>query len=365
MSLKSVRHRIGHTLRTLFPNGDSKELKALQQEIQILRRELQSVEINERNALKQEMELLRNELQGSGERELTLLKQEIDILRNEIQENIAAIHRLEILTLPQRISLLNQFGKALPPTVPGKTKQSFKPQGFSFGIITDGRRNEKLARLVLSIRSQNIATDNIQVLIAGKVNSISGIDDVTLVPMSQAASEGRLGAMRNALTKESRFNKFVSLDDDFLLHPFWGTAVQEVREDFDIATSIILNPDLSRYCDWVNLIENFTFLRAYHEMFDKCQYMTGGYGIYKDYIFEDHTWNDDLGFYQGEDVSFSRRLFNAGYQLKFIPQAIVMHDDERYRQKGYGVIRSMPTEQALDLKPLTLRMEKLCPRTLS
>ena len=49
-----------------------------------------------------------------------------------------------------------------------------------------------------------------------------------------------------------------------------------------------------------------------------------------------------LGFYQGEDVSFSRRLFDAGYQLKFIPKAIVMHDDERYRQKGYGVIRLKP-----------------------
>ena len=114
--------------------------------------------------------------------------------------------------------------------------------------------------------------------------------------------------MRNSLAKEAQFNKFVSLDDDFLLHPKWASAVDEVKNDFDIATSIILNPDLSRYCDWVNLIENYTFLRAYHEMFDKCRYMTGGYGIYKDYIFKDHAWNDDLGFYQGEDVSSAQAL---------------------------------------------------------
>jgi hypothetical protein len=115
----------------------------------------------------------------------------------------------------------------------------------------------------------------------------------------------------------------------------------------------------------VNIIENYTFLRAYHETFDKCQYVTGGYGIYKDFIFLEHSWNDNLGFYQGEDVSFSRRLFDAGFQLKFIPKAIVMHDDERYRQKGYGVIRLKTAEECGELLNLSLRLEKLCPRTLS
>jgi len=365
VSLKALRHKVGSLLRKLFPNGDNPEINILKHEIQMLRRELQIVEANERNALKQEVEILRNELQGSGERELLILKQEIDILRNEIQENIAAIHRLEILTLPDRIALLNQFGKALPPTVPGQTRESFKPKGFSFGIITNGQRNDKLVRLIYSIRAQNISTDDYEILIAGIVDEIEGFEDIKRIPMSDAANQGRLGAMRNSLAKVAQFNKFVSLDDDFLLHPKWASAVDEVKNDFDIATSIILNPDLSRYCDWVNLIENYTFLRAYHEMFDKCQYMTGGYGIYKDYIFKEHAWNDDLGFYQGEDVSFSRRLFDAGYQLKFLPKAIVMHDDERYRQKGYGVIRSKTNDQCSDLLPVRLRMEKLCPRTLT
>ncbi len=365
MSPLSIRSRLGRLLGRLFPNGWKQDVHLLKQEIQALRRELYSLEASQKNSLKQEAEILRNDLQGGGERELSLLKQEIDILRNEIQENIAAIHRLEILTLAERIDLLRQFQKALPPTLPGKTRQSFKPLGYSFGIITNGARTPKLKRLVYSIRAQNIPNEKSEVLIAGNVAGIEGFEGVKVLPMSAAAAEGRLGAMRNALAKEARFNKFVCLDDDFLLHPGWADAIEEVKGDFDIATSIILNPDLSRYCDWVNLIENYTFLRSYSESFNTCQYMTGGYGIYKDYIFLEHAWKDDLGFYQGEDVCFSRRLFTAGYQLKFIPKAMVMHDDERYRQKGYGVIRSTPDEIFTDLKPLTMKMEKLCPRTLT
>jgi hypothetical protein len=365
MSNQGVRYKIGSFLKRIFPNGEAREINALKQEVQILRRELQSVEAGDHNIVKQEMEILRNDLQGSGDRELAMLRQEIDILRNEIQENIAAIHRLEVLTLSQRLQLLNDFGKSLPPTVAGKTRQSYKTKGFSFGIITNGKRNEKLCNLIQSIKAQNLTPDCYEILIAGCVGDLNGWSDVRKFEMDQAAAEGRLGAMRNVLANNAKFNKFVSLDDDFLLHPQWADAVNEVKGDFDIATGIILNPDLSRYCDWVNLIENFTFLRAYHETFNKCQYMTGGYGIYKDVIFREHSWNDELGFYQGEDVSFSRKLFNAGYELKFIPKAIVMHDDERYRQKGYGVIRSNPTDKCSDLQPISLRMEKLCPRTLS
>ncbi|MBI5252487.1 MAG: hypothetical protein HY912_23580 [Desulfomonile tiedjei] len=358
-------YKLGAYLAKSLPATENGELETLRQEIIRLRAELQTFKISETNSTKQEIEILRSDLQGSGEREVILLKQEIDILRNEVLDNIAAINRLEILTLKDRIDLLHEFGKALPPTFAGRTKESFKPLGFSFGIITNGKRNEKLARLVETIRLQDLAADQYEILVAGCVDGIPDCADIRKFYMDQAAAEGRLGAMRNVLAKAASFNKFVCLDDDFLLHPRWAEGVLAVDGDFDLATGIILNPDLSRYCDWVSLIENYTFLRAYHEMFDKCQYMTGGYGIYKDYVFVDQYWDDHLGFYQGEDVSFSKRLFNAGYQLKFIPKAIVMHDDDRYSQKGYGVIRTQAYEEANGSSPITLRMEKLCPRTLS
>ena len=365
MIAQRLRYRVGEFLKRFFPAPENLEIEGLKQELKELKEGLQAVQWGEINSVRREIESLRTDLQDADDKDLALMRQEIDILRNEIQEDIAAIHRLEILTLSQRISLLNDFGKALPPTVPGRTKKSLKPHGYSFGIITNGKRNEKLANLIESIRNQNLSDERYEILIAGCVDEIRGYDGIRKFAMDQAASEGRLGAMRNVLARAAAFNKFVSLDDDFLLHPKWAEAVEEIGGDFDIATGIIVNPDLSRYCDWVNIIENYTFLRAYHEAFDKCQYVTGGYGIYKDFIFLEHAWNDDLGFYQGEDVSFSKRLFDAGYQLKFVPKAVVMHDDENYRQKGYGVIRLKSAEQPVEGLPLTLRIEKLCPRTLS
>jgi glycosyltransferase involved in cell wall biosynthesis len=296
--------------------------------------------------------------------ELEALRREVELLRHEIQENIVAIHRLEILTFNQRLALLSAFGKELKPSSPGKTKESTKPAGYSFGIITNAARPEKLECLIQSIQAQDLSKDQFEILVAGKVRGFQSRNDLTALLMENEAEEGRLGAMRNVLAKAARFNKFVCLDDDLLLHPRWVEAVEAVQEDFDLATGVIVNPDLSRYCDWVNNVSDWTFLRCYHEGFNMSQYVTGGYGIYKDYIFQDHAWREDLGFYQGEDVRFSRALFEAGYQLKFIPQAIVMHDDERYRQKGYGVIRVTQCPEPADANVLNLKLEKLCPRTV-
>ena len=331
----------------------------------MLKQGLNGGHVNSVNALRREIETLRTELEGWGDSDRAMLRQEIEILRNELLENVTAIHRLEILTLAERNELLNDFGKALPPTRAGKTRDSSKPKGFSFGIITNGKRNEKLARLIETIHRQNLKPEMYEILIAGCVAEIPSNIGIRKFHMDKAASEGRLGAMRNVISTESTFNKFVCLDDDFLLHPRWADAVTEIKGNFDVATGIIVNPDLSRYCDRVNFIQNATLLRSYNEMFDKCQYVTGGYGIYKDCIFREHSWNEDVGFYQGEDVSFSKRLFDAGFRLKFIPKAIVMHDDERYRQKGYGFIRLSSDVEALDRSALCLKIEKLAPRTLT
>lgn len=360
-----LKQRLGSLLQKVFPLRTNGEIEALKQEIEALRNELHAVELAGLSGANTGIEDHRTCPVATGEIEPAMMKLELDLLHNEMQENIAAIQRLEILTLDRRLNLLHTFGKTLPPTCQVGTGRSTKTSGYSFGIITNGKRNEKLYRLIDTIASQDLAPDRYEVLVAGCVAELDHDIGLRTFPMEDAAEEGRLGAMRNVLGKSARFNKFVCLDDDFLLHPGWTQAVEAIGDDFDVATGIILNPDLSRYCDWVNIIENYTFLRSYSERFDKCQYVTGGYGIYKDYILSEHSWNDKLGFYQGEDVSFSRKLFNAGYKLKFIPRAIVMHDDERYRQKGYGVVRLKAAEELEDAAIRTLRLEKLCPRTLS
>jgi GT2 family glycosyltransferase len=67
--------------------------------------------------------------------------------------------------------------------------------------------------------------------------------------------------------------------------------------------------------------------------------LTGGLTIMKRWVWDKVKWDDSLGFYQMEDVDFTRRLQDAGVRIAFNPYSTVTHDDRRYTQSGKFVLR--------------------------
>ena len=162
MGGNGILEKMRDLLGRLIPSRDNGEIEALRTEVKLLREKTDNIG----NALKQysadQESNCSADLVRSKNKEIELLNKEIEILRNEIQENIAAIHRLEILTLNARIQLLADFEKALPPTVPGRTRRATKPQGYTFGIITNGQRNHKLVKLIETIRTQKLHLESLR-----------------------------------------------------------------------------------------------------------------------------------------------------------------------------------------------------------
>jgi hypothetical protein len=48
-------------------------------------------------------------------------------------------------------------------------------------------------------------------------------------------------------------------------------------------------------------------------------------------------WSDSLGFYQFEDIDFSRRIHAQGLRIRFCKESVVTHNDERYYGNNYQV----------------------------
>lgn len=212
-------------------------------------------------------------------------------------------------------------------------------KGYSFCIITNGKRPAKLRREIDSIRNQKDAPP-FEILVGGAVPDDLGAD-VRIVSMPDHANGGRLGAMRNRLVDEARFDRVIVADDDLIFHDgfFRGLAAGAAREDADVICVRFLNPDGSRFWDWAthggprghSLLE-------YGET-DSHVYVTGGLCIARRSMARSVRWNDTRGFYEGEDVEFSRRLRDAGAVIRFNPECRVTHDDPGYTQRGKVVER--------------------------
>lgn len=205
-----------------------------------------------------------------------------------------------------------------------------KPAGYSFCIITNGKRPQKLAEEIASIHALRIPV--YEILVGGDIPV--GLEGVRTLAMPEAAKGGRLGEMRNRLIEISLYDHLVMADDDMLFQPDFYKGLCEFGEDYEVMCVRLLNLDGSRFWDWATIGgPRGHRLIDYHET-DSYLYVTGGFCVMKAEVAARVQWDSKRGFYQAEDVDFSRRLQAAGISIKFNRRSTVVHTDARYTQVG-------------------------------
>jgi glycosyltransferase involved in cell wall biosynthesis/thioredoxin-like negative regulator of GroEL len=222
--------------------------------------------------------------------------------------------------------------------------------GWSFLIITNGKRPRKLAREIESIRALKIP--QFEILVGGEppTELPEGVGTVLAV---DAARNGRLGEMRNALTAAARYDHFVVVDDDFIFHDDFYSGLQRYGDDWKALSVRILNPDGSRFWDWATHGGPRGHVLLDYTDDDDHVYITGGLILLKAEVADRVKWDDGRGFYQGEDLDFSSRLRKAGIRPSFNRHSSTTHDDGHYMLVMNPVGRQMarrPVELGLPVR---------------
>lgn len=216
--------------------------------------------------------------------------------------------------------------------------------GYSFCIITNGKRPAKLRREIESIRALGIPA--FEIIVGGELPRDFSTQGLRVVPLPEAARAGRVSAMRNRLTEAARFDRLVVADDDLLFHGDFYAGLLAYGDDFEVLSVRILNPDGTRFWDWATYGGPRGHCLLDYGETDPFVYLTGGLGVMKAHIADRVKWDEALGYYQLEDVEFSGRLRRAGIAIRFCPYSTVTHDDDRYSQVGTTVVRRGPLEEA-------------------
>lgn len=212
-----------------------------------------------------------------------------------------------------------------------------RPFGYSFCIITNGKRLSKLRAELDSIRA--LAIPHYEILIAGELPPGMATDGFNFYPLPDAAHNGRLGEMRNLLCAKARYNHLIVCDDDLLFQEDFYKGLVRFGEDYDVLCVKFLNADGTRYWSWATVGgPRGQVLLDYHET-DPFLYVTGGLCIMKSWVADKVKWDSVRGMNQMEDVDFSRKLQAAGIRIDLCLEATVIHDDWRITQTGDQVFR--------------------------
>lgn len=255
------------------------------------------------------------------------------------QEGVTPLfHALIGLTPGERSEWLENEERTAIETVRGALEadaesRRTRDKGFSFCIITNGRRTEKLNRQIASIRALNLP--NYEILVGGVVSNVP--QGVRTLEMESAARTGRLGHMRNSLARAARYDRLIVSDDDIIFASQFGKGLDRLGGLYEVVGARILNPDGSRFWDWAATGGTKGAALLDYWTADVDVYLTGGFCILNASVLNRVRWHEYLGFYQAEDVDFTKKLKQADVRIGFNPYCKVIHDDDRYSRVSQRV----------------------------
>lgn len=239
---------------------------------------------------------------------------------------------------------------------------------ISFGIKTNRKNEFKTIAVIFSILSQNINSENFEILITGDTDfkyipeTIFKSYKIRLIKDLESANNGKLATMLNTIVREARYDYVCSCDDDIIFTDGWYQKLcifLKNNPSSKIISFPIKNTDGSRFWDWAyNDSQSGSQLANLGEKSNQV-YVTGGMVVLHKQVWQTVKWDDSKGFYQKEDVDWSERVRKAGYTIEFCTHASVLHNDWRYFQSGTKVIKSKKLEEILDHTPLAFQFGSL------
>jgi hypothetical protein len=187
---------------------------------------------------------------------------------------------------------------------------------FTFGIITAGNSDDSLNLVIDSIEQQNIP--EYQILIVG--NSNVSRTNTFIIPFDESIKQAWITRKKNLITLNARYENIVYSHDYVVFEPEWYSGFLKFGDNFKVCMNKFVNPDYSRFRDWVIWPHNDNFMDSIvlpnrecllpYDMthLSKYQYISGTYWVAKKNLMMEFPLDENLCWGQGEDVSWSMKV---------------------------------------------------------
>lgn len=187
---------------------------------------------------------------------------------------------------------------------------------FTFGIITAGTSDDYLNLVIDSIENQNIPEYEIIIVGDSQVNR----NNTSIIKFDESVKSAWITRKKNIITINSKYDNIVYTHDYVIFDDGWYDGFLKFGEDFKICMNKFVNPDYSRFRDWVIWPHNDNFMDSIvlpnreclipYDMthLSKYQYISGTYWVAKRSVMLEFPLNEKLSWGDSEDVEWSIRV---------------------------------------------------------
>lgn len=212
---------------------------------------------------------------------------------------------------------------------------------WSFGIVSDGQRKEKVYNIIEQIRSFEIPL--YEILICGPSEGWVVGDHVRILDDSKLYSDMRIPISRkkNHIINEAKYNNLILMHDRISFDSAWYIKMKEYGNFYDcLCTKIVMEgTESDRMSDWLILntfhnslwerIKPKNIILPYDEWSPEI-FVSGGFMQIKKHLIKEIMLNPSLFWGEKEDVDLSQRLYQAGVLFEFFVDNKLMSEARRF-----------------------------------
>jgi hypothetical protein len=237
-----------------------------------------------------------------------------------------------------------------------KKIKNFLPQNdtinsWTFGLVSDGRKNEEVISLIESIENFNIP--NFEILICGPSPSLVLSKNVKIFDDKDLYLDFRapISRKKNRIIENAKYNNLVILHDRFILPQDWFVKIKAYGNYFDGICPRILDAETKtkRIQDWMSTSLNHLQFKKMFPTNNMLSYdewkpnwnLNGGHMIIKKHLLERVLLNPYLNWGEAEDGDMCRRLDADGFCLVSYADLTIYTSTNRLQQANVkqGVLR--------------------------
>ena len=190
---------------------------------------------------------------------------------------------------------------------------------WSFGIITNGKKNDCVEKQIQSIKSQKIL--NYEIIVCG--NYMKRKEKNFKYVFFEKYDTGWITGQKNELVKNAKYENLVVLHDRIVLDKDWYKEIKKYGNYFEVLSCKVHNDQEERCGDWItygNIFGMFGKIGMLdYKDWDKNGYIDGALYILKKSVWKKVKWDETLYWNQGEDAKLSSDWYENGIVTRFNP----------------------------------------------
>ena len=196
---------------------------------------------------------------------------------------------------------------------------------ITFGIVTSGKNNENLERLIRSLDIlRNDSRIKIEIIVCGPEDFIlpsnltSSVDTYLVEPMAHLDLP-MTNLKKNLIAKHAKFQNLIISHDRYVFSAAVVDNLLEFGGDFDVCTFEAVDENNNSFPQWVSYSHQWkNSLHLDSDSFESNVYLNGGIFLVKKDLMLKYPINPLLFWGYGEDIEWSRRMKNSGITPRLI-----------------------------------------------